>query len=221
MDYEKIYQNLIDRAKARETPSGYIENHHIIPKCIGGNDNDSNLVLLTLREHFLAHLLLHKMYPGNKSILTAYWFMSNRGNFQSGRLYESAKEKFVKSLLGSTLSSETKKKISQSHVGLKATDETKRKMSLSKIGHRLSKETRELISVRQKGRKRNPTSEEVKEKIRKTVQVFEYYTPYGVYSSLREAARDIPLGLTSEGIRHRINSKSENFSDWHKINIRK
>ena len=41
----------------------YKEWHHIIPKCLGGSNCKDNLVLLTLREHFLAHWLLCKIYP--------------------------------------------------------------------------------------------------------------------------------------------------------------
>lgn len=61
MDYAKIYRNLIDKRIA-ESASGYTEKHHIIPRCLGGSDDSSNLVELTAKEHFIAHLLLTKMY---------------------------------------------------------------------------------------------------------------------------------------------------------------
>lgn len=60
--YTHCYYNIVDRAKARSTV-GYVERHHIIPKSIGGSDNDSNLVELTPREHFICHWLLTKMLP--------------------------------------------------------------------------------------------------------------------------------------------------------------
>jgi len=60
--YTHCYYNIVDRAKARSTV-GYFERHHIIPKSIGGSDNDSNLVELTPREHFICHWLLTKMLP--------------------------------------------------------------------------------------------------------------------------------------------------------------
>ena len=37
----------------------YYELHHIIPKCCGGTDDKSNLVLLTLSEHLQAHWLMY------------------------------------------------------------------------------------------------------------------------------------------------------------------
>lgn len=59
--YQKWYNNLIQFRK-NNIPRGYKENHHILPKCLGGNNKKQNLVYLTGREHWVAHLLLHKIY---------------------------------------------------------------------------------------------------------------------------------------------------------------
>ena len=56
MDYLKIYQNIIERARNRKI-GGYTEKHHIIPKCIGAVDSYINIVSLTAKEHFLCHIL--------------------------------------------------------------------------------------------------------------------------------------------------------------------
>ena len=64
-NYYKIYQNLCESRKNLDrirTNNEYYENHHIIPKCLGGKDTDDNLVLLIPREHFFVHLLLYKHY---------------------------------------------------------------------------------------------------------------------------------------------------------------
>jgi hypothetical protein len=71
MNYQRIYNQIIDRAKNREL-SCYKEVHHIIPKCIGGSDDKSNLTKLTAREHFLCHWLLHRMYPENHKLAFAF-----------------------------------------------------------------------------------------------------------------------------------------------------
>lgn len=42
----------------------YGEWHHIIPRSMGGTDESDNLVKLTFREHFIAHLLLVKITTG-------------------------------------------------------------------------------------------------------------------------------------------------------------
>lgn len=70
MDYKKHYDLLIARGKAR-TLSGYVERHHIVPKCLGGQDCPENLVELTPEEHYVAHQLLVKIYPKNKKLVYA------------------------------------------------------------------------------------------------------------------------------------------------------
>jgi len=74
MQYDKIYISIIEQAKSRQL-DGYSEKHHIIPRCLGGIDDKSNLVALTYREHFVCHKLLCKMYPGNLKLICAISFM--------------------------------------------------------------------------------------------------------------------------------------------------
>jgi len=86
MNYTKIYKSLIERAKFENRKKGngvYYESHHIIPDFmfkerkrkgpkghLSGNPNDKeNLVLLTEREHILAHILLAKSLKENDR----YW----------------------------------------------------------------------------------------------------------------------------------------------------
>ena len=94
MNYQKIYDDIVNRGKTRIL-EGYTEKHHIIPKCMGGTDEECNLVKLTAREHFLVHAFLCEIYPSNKKLHFAFWSMSNlRGeqherNYKIGsRLYE-------------------------------------------------------------------------------------------------------------------------------------
>lgn len=61
MNYLKIYNSLIEKRKLNK-PTGYTEIHHIIPKCVGGTNEKSNLIKLTAKEHFICHLLLTKIY---------------------------------------------------------------------------------------------------------------------------------------------------------------
>ena len=63
--FSRWYDKLILKAQARTKPAGYTECHHVIPRSFGGNDLPKNLVHLTAREHFVAHLLLWAMnFPG-------------------------------------------------------------------------------------------------------------------------------------------------------------
>lgn len=83
MNYEKIYDHLITRARNRLL-EGYTEKHHIIPRCMGGTDESDNIVSLTAEEHFLAHLLLVKIHPSNTSLWYAANMMGNRNNKHYG-----------------------------------------------------------------------------------------------------------------------------------------
>lgn len=61
--YQRWYDQLIERAFGRRLDE-YFERHHILPRSLGGGDENTNLVDLTYREHFLAHWLLAKIYDG-------------------------------------------------------------------------------------------------------------------------------------------------------------
>lgn len=82
MNYKRIYDQLIERARKTSTDEK-VENHHILPKCLGGCDDDDNLVELTCREHFIAHLLLAKMHPMKLSLSYAVARMSEYGRYNS------------------------------------------------------------------------------------------------------------------------------------------
>lgn len=64
--YERWYNLLIENTKNKTVPEGeYGETHHVIPRSFGGTDDASNLVRMTAREHYVAHMLLWKMrFPG-------------------------------------------------------------------------------------------------------------------------------------------------------------
>lgn len=67
MNYKKQYDKLIEtRRTMQRIKIKYdgLERHHIIPKSLGGNNTKANLIYLTPREHFIAHLLLSKMFTG-------------------------------------------------------------------------------------------------------------------------------------------------------------
>ena len=68
-----IYEKFIDLLKD-QIIDGYFEYHHIVPKHIGGTNNDSNLIKLTYRQHILAHLLLYRVYRRPED-LAAYTLM--------------------------------------------------------------------------------------------------------------------------------------------------
>lgn len=179
MNYQKIYNDLISRAQAREPLSEYKETHHIVPKCMGGSDDKENLVELTAREHFIAHWLLCKIYdtPGLKK---AFGLMcltgKNRSYKISSQLYELGRRRLSEAAIGREVSMETREKISRALKGRKftkehlarmrkpKTEEAKKNIAAAKVGVLNpmygtisptrdvphTKETRDLISLRTK-----------------------------------------------------------------------
>jgi hypothetical protein len=94
MNYLKHYCNLIRKAENRTPPEGYTEKHHTFPKSIFGDNN--RIVVLTVREHYISHLLLQKVFiqrygiSNLKSIkmINAVWWMSNNSKYTNSYLYE-------------------------------------------------------------------------------------------------------------------------------------
>jgi hypothetical protein len=73
----------------------YVERHHIVPRCMGGLDDDENIVYLTASEHFVAHQLLMKIFPKHYGISQACLLMaSNLNEFRlNNKLYEWVRKK--------------------------------------------------------------------------------------------------------------------------------
>jgi hypothetical protein len=77
MNYKDHYDRLIAKPR-RKAGLGYTETHHIVPRCMGGSEEADNKVELTPEEHFLAHLLLVKMYPTEKWLAVSAMLMGHR-----------------------------------------------------------------------------------------------------------------------------------------------
>lgn len=102
MNYKKVYFSLIEKRKT--TPVlGYSESHHITPRSLGGSDAPDNIVELTAREHFFAHLLLtkiHKRGPAKYKMVKAFIMMldvssQNQERYRSSRKYEKLRKQFA------------------------------------------------------------------------------------------------------------------------------
>lgn len=167
MNYLKVYCNLIRKAENRTPPEGYTEKHHTFPKSIFGKNN--RIVILTSREHYIAHALLakgfNKRYGKNdvKSIkmIYAFWCMNNQKNkntYLNSYLYECYKKKFSqthsKLMKGNIHSEETKKKMSFSAKGKKKTISHRKKLSESRFGIKQSQETIQKRVEKNKGKTR-------------------------------------------------------------------
>lgn len=78
--YYNWYMQIINFALKQNRYKKGHEVHHIIPKCMGGRKTKDNLVKLTLREHYICHLLLPKFTTGTEQekLKFALWCFANR-----------------------------------------------------------------------------------------------------------------------------------------------
>lgn len=125
MNYNKHYETLIQKSKNR-CIEGYYEEHHVIPKCIGGSNDSNNLVKLTPEEHYLAHLLLVKIYPKETKLIYAARMMTldSCDTKRNNKMYGWLKRKFsqlqTEKMTGNKgwhHSETAKQKISEAHKG--------------------------------------------------------------------------------------------------------
>jgi hypothetical protein len=161
MNYLKIYVQLIRKAQKQSCPQVY-ENHHVFPKSIYGNN--SHVVKLTPRQHYLSHALLYKAFQkryGNENhktrkMLYAFNAMHSKNQeykYVNSRLYEGLRKVFSNSMkginnpfYGKTHSKETKERmtgprpsvsgINHYLFGKTISEETRKKQSEAKIGER-------------------------------------------------------------------------------------
>lgn len=135
MNYKCIYKQLCDRGQKRKYSKGEYEKHHIIPTFFfknnkrklryndgileGDPDAIENISLLTPREHFIAHLLLHKIYYKTKwsyrCLTSLLLFFNKIGNKHATRnlfsISGSKKYQAIQSKIRKSLSDEKKGKM--------------------------------------------------------------------------------------------------------------
>jgi len=115
MDYQAIYDRIIKRNRNTPRIKKQTEDHHIIPRSFAKLDgiqdiNGSwNRVNLPLREHFIAHLLLARIWRGHIAkgprMAKAFKMMSTNGRYNS--------RKYTWLKLNYSHSEETKQRISK------------------------------------------------------------------------------------------------------------
>ena len=180
MNYAKVYEQLINKAKDRGDISEYTEVHHIIPRCLGGSNDKDNLIRLTGREHFIAHWLLHSMYPANDKLFYAFLMMTRISGNQnrytpSSRVIAYLRKESSERMLGKPghwLGKKRENISGENHMMAKR-PELKKQISDKLMGHEVSDISREKIRKAKlgstpwnKGKTLQPLSEEHKDKLR-------------------------------------------------------
>jgi len=189
MNHLKIYDDLVKHAKKQKRLKNglYFENHHIIPKCLGGNNDPENLVLLTLREHFVAHKLLTYIYPEHRGIFLAFhrlcYDKSNK-YIATSRDYKFAKQ-LIKSIppkshyqiwlekYGKEEADKREKhkrdKIQKTMTGVKYSKERIENAAKGHIGIKLSEKTCLKKKESMKGKNTGKRTDKIREKISKSM----------------------------------------------------
>ena len=118
--YKEFINNILKTRGRFSCGEEYHERHHIMPKCMGGTDNDDNLIDLYAHEHFIAHKLLAQENPDNTKLVYAWWMMSvSKGNSEQGRYelsaieYEEARIAFINSQKGHKATIGAREKMSE------------------------------------------------------------------------------------------------------------
>lgn len=179
MNYLVHYDLLIAKHGFKEKPADvYVENHHILPKCLGGLNNRGNLIYLKADAHYVAHQLLVKMHPSHAGLIYAAMMMgtcSVRHQRSANKMYQWLRKRYsiaMKGIRRAPMSPEQKanlSKIRKLMVGWKHREETKLKIGAAQkgelnhmFGKTLTPEHRAKISAGGKGLKR---SDETRAKI--------------------------------------------------------
>jgi len=138
--YTKWYYNIITQATAVsfQRTSEYLERHHIIPKSLGGSNDENNLVNLTAREHYICHQLLVRMVEGvaRRKMYYALWIINNKkarpnqlNSHRYARLRAEIAAQTSKLMTGRTVSAGTRAKQSVSKKITHNTIEVRAKLS--------------------------------------------------------------------------------------------
>jgi hypothetical protein len=150
---------------------------------MGGSDNSSNLVEVTIEEHAELHLALY-LEHGRKEDWYAFMGLSEQIGKEdifralmdpTGRTHsEETKEKMRHSQLGKKKHTpESKKKISEARRGKKLTEEHKRKIgeaskgNKASLGKKLTEEQKKTLSNKMKGNKNWSKNPKVSEEARR------------------------------------------------------
>lgn len=166
MNYKRHYNLLIAFARTRTLSTEIkFHVHHILPRCLSGTNDKSNLVALTYREHYVAHRLLAKMHPSHTGLAYACTLMLQYSTIKNGRIYEN-----VINNLNLSHTAEARQKIGDAHRGMKHTTEAKQKMSESLKGRKSYVRTEETKQKQSKAAKGRVFTEEHKRKLSEAAQ---------------------------------------------------
>lgn len=138
--YKKFIKKILSTRGRFNCGDEYHERHHIIPRSLGGSDDEKNLIDLYAKEHYIAHKILAYENPENEKLVFAFWIMSSCKSNNTSERYEVSADEFEDAR---KLLKETQRKMKlelfsnkENHpmYGRKHSEESKRKMREAKLG---------------------------------------------------------------------------------------
>lgn len=189
----------------------YTEKHHIVPKCLGGGNEKSNLSVLTAREHFLVHYILTRIHPNNSKIWNACYKMCRSSDNQqrfvpNSKLYEEIKIE----------RSRLNRGVNHFAFGKAKTDAHKKAIGDAQRGKIISEESKEKRRITVAN---NPTpiSEErrqfLADLLRKNNKNARKCLVCGIeYDSIAAVARN--FGISDKVTKCRIKSEADEWTEW-------
>ena len=94
LTYEEFINNILETRGRFACGDEYHERHHIVPRCVGGTNDEYNLIDLFAREHFIAHKMLAEENPNEEGLLYAWWCMSIQTNEHTKERYQLTAEEY-------------------------------------------------------------------------------------------------------------------------------
>jgi hypothetical protein len=176
--YISKYVSFITKRLNNQKIKYVTHHHHILPKaqdffpqykCL--KTHPWNGVHLSPREHFIAHRMLHKAFPGSTQSI-AFFNMANICGRTNSRAYDEARSYQIAAakittqcpIRNAKISAALKgKPKSQDHInsmiGHAVTETTREKLRQANLGKKMSETARRNIIASRKGKKRGPYSE--------------------------------------------------------------
>jgi len=218
----KDYNSFIEECRTKHYDDLTLKHkHHIIPKHMGGTDDEANIILLSIEDHYIAHILLANSFPvkdpRRRSNLSSA-ILIKRGLNDPEKMIE-----YRESLKGENnpnygkkWSDEKKKEFSERQKITMSDENIRKKM-------RKPKSQTDKMGKHDKNGVKNPFygkthSNETKKKLSeahkgiKPANTRKIEIDNVVYEGLNDAS--IATGIKGTTIWHRINSKNKKYENY-------